>query len=183
MRRPGEGAVVAGQTAVAGADGGAGRPQRRSGHRAAERRRAERRSARIIGLRRRRTAVEVTAQRVVVRRGGARRRRCRRYRRRQSLLQDFLARCNVNKKEQVDEEDDCGSRLRQLLTVLEDAFDVQSVGGARFVIDAAPQVAGQLAGACVIDDAWVVLADGVYNNKHNKNDNSRNKFQHNGART
>ena len=59
---------------------------------------------------------------------------------------------------------------RVILTVLEDAFDVQSIGGARFVIDAAAEIGGQLAGACVIDDAWVVLADGVCNKSTGKHD-------------
>ena len=79
MGRAGEGAVVAGQATVAGADGGSGRAQGGPRHGAAEGRRAEARPAGVVGLRGGRAgAAEVPPQRVVVRRGGPRcGRRCR----------------------------------------------------------------------------------------------------------
>ena len=48
------------------------------------------------------------------------------------------------------------------LTVLKDSLDVESVRGARLEVGAALEVAGKLAGARVVDDARVALADGVW---------------------
>ena len=53
------------------------------------------------------------------------------------------------------------------LTVLKDSLNVESVRGARLEVGAALEVAGKLAGARVVDDARVALADGVWRSYNN----------------
>lgn len=47
------------------------------------------------------------------------------------------------------------------LTILKDTLHIQAVGGAGLVVGATLQVAGQFAGARVVDDARIAFADGV----------------------
>lgn len=49
----------------------------------------------------------------------------------------------------------------RVLTVLEDALNVQAVGGAGFVVGAAFEVVGEFSGSAVVDHPRVGRADGV----------------------
>lgn len=50
---------------------------------------------------------------------------------------------------------------KNIRTILEDALNVESVGGARFVVGAASEIGRQLAGAGFVDDARTGIADSI----------------------
>ena len=56
---------------------------------------------------------------------------------------------------------DASGAIRTRRTVLEDALDVEAVGGARLVKGAASQVGGQFPRPAVVDQPRIVLVDGV----------------------
>lgn len=58
----------------------------------------------------------------------------------------------------------------RVFTVLKDPLHVEAVRGARLVVGAALQVAGELPRSGVVDDAWVGGADGVCNTQRQKGD-------------